>query len=210
MAIKQGNVDIFSLICSLSPIAGFIAVKMGMRNKKHIKQLSPDDVIVLKKRKRKLFLAGCIFILIVAAGSLIMYIVKTSQIPAALFINGREIPNVSAKIRYEDTVLPFTEVLKGAGFNVTWRDNNIADVTYEDKTYILNIQDGTLVEEGYDADSDILLCPPGSRHCYWKAEGRELYVDENTIFCTIYDFGKIMDIDVDRGKLIVYVTLRNN
>lgn len=138
----------------------------------------------------------------------IVYLTGPEDLTGTLFINGKEITNVSAKISYVHSVLPFTEVLKGFGFNVTWRDNNIADITYEDKTYILNLEDTTLMEEG--VDDDLLVCPPGGGFYYCKAEGREVFIDGNTIEGIMYDLGKKININFDRGKSIVYVTLRKD
>ncbi len=139
----------------------------------------------------------------------VFFLIEKETIRAgSISINGNVIPGVTAKIRNKDALLPFTEVLRGFGFNLVWRDNNTADITYENKMFVLDVEEASLVEEGFDYN--LLDTPPGSIRYYCKPEGRELVTDSDTVNSVMYDLGKKIDIDIDRDKLAVYVSLRED
>jgi len=103
--------------------------------------------------------------------------------------------------------LPFTEVMKELGMTVDWLDSDVAEITYNDEKYILNLAEVSLVKDG--SDSNILIPPPGCRIFDYKVLDKELILDSDTIHSILYTIRKI-NVSIDREKLIVYITERTD
>ena len=98
--------------------------------------------------------------------------------------------------------LPLTEVMKNLGMTVTWVDSNTADITYNDKKYVLNLSEASLVEDG--KTGNYIIPPPGSKTFGYKVLENELILDSVTVFCILYDIKKV-DIRIDPDNLIVNI-----
>ena len=150
-----------------------------------------------------LFLTCGILALLIGVGGTFMYIGKTASKEGTLNVNGKSLINVNVKIRRDYAELPFTEVLKGLGYNVEWLDGNTAFITYQDEKYVLNLAEVSLVKDGHN--SNIIIPAPGSRGIKCEVLENELVIDSNSLYNIMYTIKKVR-ISIDRDNFIVSVT----
>ncbi|MFR1518743.1 MAG: hypothetical protein ACLSVG_08235 [Clostridia bacterium] len=103
--------------------------------------------------------------------------------------------------------LPLVKVLERLGIRVIWRDNYTADVIFEEKQYVLDLTEITLIEKGDDIN--LVLTPPGGYSCH-KAMEKELILSDGTMSSAFYLMGLRATVDVDHEKRIVTITDRKD
>lgn len=108
---------------------------------------------------------------------------------------------------FKSSALPLTEIFKGLGFDVNWIDDNIAEISYEDKKYILNSEEFSIIglqdEDNYNHIQDL--------YGGWGAGGtvlrRELILNQEHTQDTLFQMGIRNSIEIDYGKSIVNITI---
>lgn len=108
---------------------------------------------------------------------------------------------------YYHADLPLTEVMKSLGMRVEWIDDITANVTYEDKKYVLDLAKVSIVEVG--TKHNLISAATGGHRVYTVLD-RELRLDDNTIKAFMYELGKKIDVHIDFDELVVYLTEREN
>ncbi len=165
---------------------------------------------------KKACLILCIILAVVVIGEAIVFtciLNEKKNLPkdATLIINNEHIFTDYVRVRYYKASLyadlPLTEILKCCDMNVEWLNDNTAEITYKDKTYILNYAEVSIIEEGRDNDNLILPLPCGYR--VHKILRRELILDSNTINGFLFWLNVEMKIDIDYDSSLVTVTCGN-
>jgi len=111
-------------------------------------------------------------------------------------------------IQYGDYAdLPFTEVMKGLDMSVVWVASDTAEITHNDKKYILGLSEVTFVESG--KSKNLIIIPPGTKATI-RAIDRELILDSTTMQSVLYGIGVKVDIDIDVERHIVYVNFKTD
>ena len=186
------------------------------------------------KKKIILCLSCGVPLLSVGLGSALMYFEKATNKNGILNVNGKDIASKNVTIRkekfsnsvlpfpnsfiakiselfskgyYYHTDLPLTEVLKGLGMNVEWIDNNIANITLNEKNYVLDLEEVSLIETG--EKFNLISSTDGGRRAY-KVLDKELILDDNTIKNALYLIGEMIDVRIDFDESVVYITERTN
>ena len=163
------------------------------------------------KRKLILPLACCVLVLVVGIGGAIMCFGKSERDPeikigvphvGTLYVNSQRIATEHVVIYTAYVELPLVKILEGLGFDVEWVDDNTADITYNDKKYVLNLSEASLVEDG--KTGNYIIPAPGNRTFRCKAVEKDLILDGNTVFNILY-FIKRVNIRTDRNHLIVNI-----
>ncbi len=121
-----------------------------------------------------------------------------------LMINGA-ISHSHVKIYSDYAGLPFIEVLNSLGVKVEWLDNNVADIKFAEKQYILDLAEVSLMEEG--KGFNLVSTPPGG-HRFYMVLDRELILSSSTMSSALYLMGLTVQIDIDHENLIVTITDR--
>lgn len=118
-----------------------------------------------------------------------------NMISGTLYIRGRGVTSENVTIYHKGknssySTLPFTEVIKGLGFIINWKDDNTAKIICDGKLFVLNLNDVTLLENG-DAKNLNLLEPicgePGSS---FEVLDRELILSTPALDIAIRGMGK--------------------
>lgn len=166
---------------------------------------------------KKLTLYACVSLLAIGAVVCVVIYFGKSKLGAdkniveevkngTLYIHGSEITQENVTIHYIENLsyadLPFTEVLKGLGFNIEWVDDNTADISYKDKKYVLDLTAVSFTEVGSNSNR---FGVPGSR-MYYTISQKELILDSTTIQGALFLIGYDVFIDIDYDKSIVYIT----
>lgn len=115
---------------------------------------------------------------------------------AVLYVEGKEITDENVCIWWEERCfpygppivkhadLPFTKVMESFGAEIEWRNDKIADITYNNKKYILDLNEVTLTESGDDLDLIPPICGGRTTH---RAIYKELILDDNTLSWLLAD-----------------------
>jgi hypothetical protein len=128
----------------------------------------------------------------------------------ALYVNGKKITDENVTIHYMPDYssyvkMPFTEVIKALGFDVEWISDSISHIIFMDKKYVLNLEDVSLVEFGYN-DNSIRPAPGGTLH--FSVMEKELILDGVTVMYVIQKMGVDISVRFDLDEAIVYITKR--
>ena len=175
------------------------------------------------KKKTILCLTSFALILIIIAGGVMLSMwnkdkttpkepQKESQ-SGTLVVNNGDAVTENVVIHFKENAnyadLPLTEVMKSLGITVDWIDSDIAEISYNDKKYVLNLAEVSLVENG--KDYSFIIPAQGSTNFHYKVLEKELVLDDVTVRSIIYTIKKIhINIDINHDKLIVYITERIN
>ncbi|MBE6617871.1 MAG: hypothetical protein E7627_08050 [Ruminococcaceae bacterium] len=125
-----------------------------------------------------------------------------------LTVNGRTLEGTNAIIYDGYAKLPLLEVMSNIGFQIEWKDANFADIKLDDKVYVLNIAEKTLIEEG--GTFDYLEIPPGSKNYRCEILDGELFLDSNTFRVITRRMGRGVKVDVNYSNAIVTIELTSS
>lgn len=154
--------------------------------------------------KKIIWVTACVFLVALIGGG-ILYAFEYSPKSGELIINGVAVTQENVVLHSSYADLPLTEVMKSFNMEVNWIDENVAEITYEDKKYSLNLSEISLIEVEPDCTNYNLITPaPGGRRHYTVLE-KELILDSVTIKCALYKMGINIYIDVDRKEQIVSI-----
>ena len=156
---------------------------------------------VIDMNKKMIWLAICIFLILLMGGSII-FLFRDSSTCGMLKMNGVNITSKNIMIHSNYADLPLTEVMKNLNMSVDWIDKSTAEITYKDQKYILNLSNVSLIEVG--ENFNLLSPPPGGKRFY-TVLGKELILDSNTIKNTLYLMGIKISIDIIPKEQIVYI-----
>lgn len=186
------------------------------------------------KKKIIFYVTSVVLLLSIGLGGAFMYFEKPTIKSGTLNVNGMNITSINVKIRKEkfnNSFLPFpysfiekindlfskeyhyradlplTEVLKSLGMSVEWTDYNTANVTYENKKYVLDLAKVSMVEVG--TTYNLSVPAPGGTRVYTVLD-IELILDSDTIENTLYEMGERIDIVIDHNKSIINITKRED
>lgn len=161
------------------------------------------------KRRNFICLVVVIF-LVLSVGVALLFKFKDLPKAGTLKINGVEIAQENVRIYPKYAELPLTKVMEGLGMKVDWVDSDTAEITYEDKKYILILSKVWLAEVGDKDNFNLIMPPPGGRRTYAVLE-QELLLDCWTIHSAIFLMDDInIDIHIDREEQTVYITKKND
>lgn len=152
-----------------------------------------------------IWLIACILLLLI--GGTVLFMFRDSTKDGMLNVNGVDVTNQNVAIRYNYAELPLTEVMKSLGMKVELLDNGTAEIEYEEKSYILDPQNVSLVE--IKQNINLLLPPPGGKR-FFKVFDKELILDSNTIKSVLHQMGLKIKIDINRDDLIVCIVERTD
>ncbi len=133
---------------------------------------------------------------------------------AELYINNQRITDENVllhKILNREAAdyaeMPFTAVLKGAGYEVNWQNDYIAEVTKGDREYILNLQEISLTEKNMDYDL-IPILHGGIGVC--KAIEKDVILDVTHVCYTLTDIGEDVTVNYDWENKKVVMTIEED
>ena len=152
-------------------------------------------------KKKIIWLIVCIFLMLLIGGR-IMFLFNDSPKCGVLKMNGVDITQENVRIHSNYVELPLIEIMKSLGMRVEWVDKSTAEITYEEKKYILNLSKVSLIEVG--ENFNLLLPAPGGKRFYTVLE-KELVLDSNTIKSAMYQMGVKINVDINRKERIVYI-----
>lgn len=118
-----------------------------------------------------------------------------------LVVKGEDITAKTYVHLYEEAhyaELPLVAIMNTLGATIEWKSDILSTILYEGKTYLLNIDECTLVVQG--GSINILTTPPGGERHYRTME-KELIVDSVTIRGLFHIIGVTLSLDYD-SKLI--------
>lgn len=186
------------------------------------------------KKKTILSVTSFVLLLSIGLGGALMHFEKPIITDGTLNVNGTDIISKNVSIRkqkfsnpvlprvrsfkvkikelfskeyYYYADLPLTEVLKSLGMSVEWVDGNTANVTYEDKKYVLNLTKVSMVEVG--TTHNLIAPVPGSHRVHTVLD-RELILDGLTIKLALQAMGVDINVTIDIDKSIVNITNRED
>jgi len=167
----------------------------------------------MKTMKKKFIWLIALIPLLLIGGILLFLFGRPPQSPplpplqsGTLHVNGVSVSTENVMIRPHYATLPLTEVLKGLGMDVDWLDNDTAEITYGDKTYILKPSKVSLIEVA--GSENVLTLAPGSKNRFCQAVDRELIVDGDTVLNALFLMGVKVYIYINSDELIVSVVER--
>ena len=144
---------------------------------------------------------------IIFVGILIIYKLTQPKEPidnGVLIINGRVLEGTNVTI-YDgyDAKLPLLEVISNIGFQIEWADTTIANVTFEDRTFVIDLKEKSFIENG--KTFDYLVAPPGRTNYICELYENEIYLDRNTFGVAMRMIGLDMSIEVDYRDAAVVI-----
>lgn len=83
-------------------------------------------------------------------------------------------------------MLPVVATMKRLGAVVEWENESIARISISGNTYILDIQEVILTEEGYDFNC---ISPPPGAELYFESGEKELFLDDVTFYTVFWSLG---------------------
>ncbi len=123
-----------------------------------------------------------------------------------LIINGKDITNgnyvrINHAKHYAE--IPFTTVIQELGAKVEWKDDSKAVVKYDGRKYILNTNEGTLVEKWDKHKLNQIMPAGGQQHkVVCKVVDNELIVDSNSSRYFIFVvMGANMKVDYNKNAV---------
>ncbi len=132
------------------------------------------------------------------------YLEKFLPKDSILNINVQNTTNlIYAKIHFSDIELPLIEVLKRLDFNIEWRDDNIADLTYKNQKFVLDLLKVSLCK--MESKSNYITSIKGG-YIFCKIINKEIFVNSWVIQNIMYDIGEPVQINIDNENLIVTIT----
>lgn len=122
-----------------------------------------------------------------------------------LFVNGTDISTENyVYLNCEDhyAKLPLTAIMKALGATVQWKNETIAQITYNGTSYILDTSKNTLVEK--DKSFDFIELPPGTSHGFAQMIGNEFVLDSISIREFLTSIGATINIDYENSIIYIY------
>lgn len=128
-----------------------------------------------------------------------------------LIINGRVLEGTNVTI-YDgyDAKLPLLEVISNIGFQIEWADTTIANVTFEDRTFVIDLKEKSFIENGgkFGETFNYLTCPPGGSSYICELYENEIYLDRCTFYAAMRMIGFDMSIEVSYRDATVVIETR--
>lgn len=157
----------------------------------------------------------CVFFIIVNKRPIYdFYIELTEKISdGVLYIHDREITSENVTIHHRKnhssySTLPFTKVIVGLGYKIKWIDDYTAEILCEDKKFILDLTNITLLENG-DKNSFNLLAPLcGSSGSAFEVLDKELILSTSALNYAIKGMGKNIYFELDYEASAVFLIER--
>lgn len=108
--------------------------------------------------------------------------------------------NFYEKPRY--AALPFTAVMKALGAKVEQKNENMIELVFDSKTYVLDTKSVTLVKAG--SNNNCIIPAPGSK-VYYQIVENEFVIDDITFNTIAIMMGIKLKIDVNYQRNIVEI-----
>ena len=99
---------------------------------------------------------------------------NTESINYIVIVNGTQ-QGISVK----DAKFPVFDLLCICGVTLSWKDHNNASFSLHGKTYLVNIADVSICEEG--SQFNLLTVPPGTEDGFITCVGSNIFVDYDTL-----------------------------
>ena len=123
---------------------------------------------------------------------------------AALQINGETIEGITVIAHQYWAELPLLVAFKQLGGEIAWGSNHIANVTYNEKQYVLSLADETSFKQ-LGTDDDLLIPTPGGGMFVCEAITKDVVLDDTTLRCVFCWSGTHLNIDIDYENAIVSI-----
>ena len=137
-------------------------------------------------KKKLLYGIGGILLVVIVIGVVLFVSASGRKSPpkeGTLTVNGVALAEpvkiyAGTKDYSPEAVVPLIAVLKSLGAEIAWRDDRIADITIEEKQYVFDLEEFSLVEEGKTLN--LISVPPGGSYIYETGE-KELFLSAGTM-----------------------------
>ena len=157
---------------------------------------------VTKMKKCKILVATILVLLFFAgcAGETKLHNESSSEttLPAKLIVNGKDITEgnyVYINVEKEQAEVPLLAIVKELGAEVVWIDENIVEISYEDKSFQIDKRDKDF---GYEI-------PPGGGRKVRKAVEHDLIFDDQSIMPILRELtNSYISVDFENLKVEVY------
>lgn len=123
---------------------------------------------------------------------------------AALQINGETIEGITVIAHQYWAELPLLVVFQQLGGEIEWDSNHVANVTYNEKQYVLSLADEPSLKQ-LGTDDDLLIPAPGGGMFVCKAITKDVVLDDTTLRCVFRWLGTHLNIDIDYENAIVSI-----
>lgn len=160
------------------------------------------------KKKYVVFIITAVLLTSLIAVSVILFINdqrkdETISYQGSAYLDGKLITknNVTIHCRQKNNsyaTLPFLEVLTKLNFSVEWQDDNTAKIGYEDKYYILSLNEKTNPTlTKIDDDKNLLVPAPGADCRYLEIIEKDVIMDDISIQSALMFMGIDLRSDLD-------------
>ena len=119
---------------------------------------------------------------------------------ASLFVNGKEM-DTPAYLKNGEVYVSIVCVLKGYGFDVAWEDEFDAKFLKNERVYLLNLREASLVS--LDDPSYNLIAPAEGGTLSYYVVGNDIMVCSPTMIWMLFNMGENPRSSVDRDNMMV-------
>lgn len=126
-----------------------------------------------------------------------------------LIVNGQDITEgtyLEVHKNYHYTLLPLTAVLEALGAEVKWNSETTADIVYNSREYVLDLEKVSLVEKDDEYGWEIIGPVPDGRLRYKIVDG-ELLLDDVTFESSVMQMGMntmiYVDVDYENHSILI-------
>lgn len=128
-----------------------------------------------------------------------------------LYIKGQKVENNDVTVYKDYAILPLKKILLEFDYKIQWISDTVANIADDNGTYILDIQEKTLIEEEpVIYNFNFLTPPPGSIHYHCQVVDKEILIDQGTVLVIMQLMNKKISINSDFDNAIVYISDREN
>lgn len=133
------------------------------------------------------------------------YVKQYQSHQSTLKINGNMASKgKSVKTYYQNAELPLLEILSSCGANIKWKNDNQVNITLNNKTYLLDVNNNRFYNKRDKKNNLLANCNGGGpHHMYFSND--EYYTDSETLQYVMYELNQKIEIEYDAENKIVNV-----
>lgn len=133
------------------------------------------------------------------------YIEKYKSQQFALKINGASASkSKSVKTYYRNAELPLLEILISCGANTNWKNEKQVNITLNDETYLLDVNNNRLYNKHNKKNNLLANCNGGGPFHMYFSNG-EYYTDSETLQNVMHELNQKIEIEYDTENKIINV-----
>lgn len=99
--------------------------------------------------------------------------------------------------------LPLVPILEGMGYTVNWINDTEATITYNSKSFTLNLSTKSLIETG---NTKNIIPQYGNDNYKCEVKGKGIIVDDVSLYDIMYSLGTPIKLSLDYDTLTVTIT----